>query len=125
MVGRGRAKGDVNKEPDAIYRYFRVYAADTHELKQLGATGGPRDKAECLFCGKRQSCQKHRLLSHIAGLRGAIHTSVCLGPRRQDGDTEEVFEKKQQAFRFARETMRTRHKEEQGLKRKAQEVRVC
>ncbi len=118
-----RKKGDT-AEPDEIYKFFRVTKAG--ELQPIGTGGGPADKAKCLFCQKEQSCQKRRLLLHLACIKDSALAKPCLGPSRNHEDnvdlTEAEMERKYAGFRSISARMRARFDEENVLKRKAAEV---
>ena len=121
MVGNGRATGQT-LEADEAYKYFRVTNRATGQLKPVGAAGGPSDRAECLFCGHEMSCQKNRLLSHLAAFREAAGVKACLGPKRSREDTDAAFDQKSKNYQHAREKVRTRLNEEAALGRKRKEV---
>ena len=120
----GRNKGDMS-EPDEIYKFFRITTAGG-QLKPLGIGGGPTCKARCLFCDKEQSCQKNRLLVHLACIKGSVHAKPCPGPSRKHPDmlelTEEQMERKHASFRNVSNSMRGRFDMENAEKRKAVEV---
>ena len=116
----GRQPG-AKGENDEIYRFFRVTDRATGKLKDFGVKGGPSDKAVCLFCEKEQSCQKNRLVVHLAGVKSS-KAKPCPGPSRATSDTEEVWDRRTASFRNVRGRMKARVEEEFVLKRKAQEV---
>ena len=116
----GRQPG-AKGENDEIYRFFRVTERATGKLNDIGDKGGPSDKAVCIFCEKEQSCQKNRLVVHLAGVK-SCKAKACLGPSRATSDTEEVWDKRRSSFRNVRERMKASVEEEYVLKRKALEV---
>jgi hypothetical protein len=109
IISRG---GGPQKALAREWAYVRVIRAG--EEQPPNTAGLSRDTSRCLFCGIVRTAQVNRIRDHIGGVKGAIHSKPCGGPKRLDTDTEASFSRRVAQFQAARADCSNRAKEKRA-----------
>jgi hypothetical protein len=94
--------GGPQKAHAAEWAYVRVINKSTGVELAPNTVGASKQFCRCVFCGNVASAQVNRIRDHIGGVKGAVHSKACRGPRRSDNETELSFSHRTAQFVAAR-----------------------